>query len=388
MATGGIAASGASAAFEWEVAGSSMAAHGVSQESTTTSESPVTLTTSIGKVPIEVDCTISGSGSLRRGGSATELISLSACSSSDQPKCVIQAPLELKASASLLGAVGSLYRKFIPTETDFGLLKIRKCADEGNYTITGSFAGQEAPVAEVNHALSLSGEAGPATGAELFVGGVPANLVGTLRQSLTSGSIGSAWRGVVLEAAPAPILPTTALTWHVNGSALYGSTAVLVSGGPIDFNLTIAGSSVEVVCQTVNSTPGARIENIGSVGGFSGGFKFSGCAVPRPMGCAIAEESITTEPLTASLAADRENSSYLTYKPARELWFVMRVRNCGFEGNYSVRGSAFARSGVAGGERRTQPLEFGGNLELGANPVGISGTALEELVAGEAFGGF
>jgi hypothetical protein len=182
--------------------------------------------------------------------------------------------------------------------------------------------------------------------------------------------------------------------WYVGGAKLSGSTAVKChSEGNLVLTGSILGEPAEIVATGVECVE-TKITNEGTKAVDSGKLKFTGTTMKKPAGCSV-PTSITTAALKTAIYEEGA-TVYDKFEPASGTTFVnIPVTGCAFEATAPVTGTVFGKSPNATGvEVVGQKLAFsgainttaGGALKFAGAAAALTGTAVNEVTSGAAFG--
>lgn len=367
LAFGALAAGGAQA-FEWEAGGHTLVERETTSEAVTGSGGSFQLNSTVLAQSLEMNCSsASTSGSIASGGSGSSALSLSGCTIAKPSGCAIKSPVVLESNVQLIEAGGVTYQKFTPkSESKFALLKITNCSATGNYALQGSFAGLGSQTEKlVDQPLSFSNAINAAAGTELKLGKQAAELAGTVEQHLSGPLSGRYWQ-VSREANP--------FNWQVGSSELTpGQTeSIMVSGGPIAFDMPLFSGHVKFSCSGVSAT-NSRIT-------FGGGSEelltFTGCALSQPTGCTVAK-SLPTVSLRSSLR-NVSGYDYQTFAPTlgpTSPLMMVQIEGCSAAGSYQLTGSFTGKGTQDGVMATSQALEFSPTIDAAFGTWIMSGKA-------------
>jgi hypothetical protein len=183
-----------------------------------------------------------------------------------------------------------------------------------------------------------------------------------------------------------------------SGNTLTEAPVTCSNVGTFTLLSTIAGSEVELTAGKLACSSNAKIATTGSgasqMAVDSGTLVFSEVTVMKPLGCTVAESTITTEPLSTNLEMEG-TAVYDKFVPTSgEKFAVVKIRKCAAEGNYNVTGYIRGRSpNTTGTQSTNQKLIFDAasnvapisELKLGGNAASLLGEANNELATGASF---
>jgi len=184
--------------------------------------------------------------------------------------------------------------------------------------------------------------------------------------------------------------------WYIGGSKLANGSSSSVkchSEGSLVLTGSILGEPAEITASGVECLE-TKITEEGNKALDSGKLKFTGTKMVKPAGCSI-PTSLTTAALKTAIYEEGA-TVYDKFEPASGTTFVnIPVTGCAFEATAPVSGTVFGKSPNATGVEKTgQSLSFssainttaGGTLKFAGAAAALTGTAVNELTSGAAFG--
>lgn len=390
LAFGAIAASGAQA-LDWrQPSGSTVLSE--TSETVAGTGLGLTITGQVSGAATEINCSsATTSGSIAPGGTGSSTISLGGCSVAKPSKCELAHQPTLAANVELVQAGGALFQKFVPVGESFGVVQYagELCPLLGaEPTLKGSFAGRELSGAlAANHSLSFT-KNGTWPSVELKLGKSAATLSGEVTQHLSGNMANHGWRGIWQE---------THGGWEVEGSAFTVSESAKISGGPVNFSFSIAGTPVSFNCSETSASE-ANLKPGGTEA--VKGLTFSGCKGETPPACTVKGGSLQFSPVTGTLMRVNGN----VYEKFAATTAGETLTTFGFEGssctltgtNYQVKGSFAGLGREFSTFKITQPLEFskaaneatGSQLTAGNIGITMAGTINQNLLSLTPWGAY
>jgi|GEM_PF-5097053 len=385
LAFGAIAASGAQA-LDWQHQSGTTVLSGTSSETVAGTGSGFTIASTLLGQSVEVKCSsASTSGSIVGGGTGSSNIGLGGCTvAKPSPKCSLASQPTLSAKVELVQVDGVLFQKFVPAGTEFARIEFTgaECPlNEASAPIKGSFAGRELSGSlAANHSLSFT-KSEPWPAVALTFGTKAATLTGEVTQHLSGNMANHGWRSIWQE---------THGGWEVEGSAFASSESASVSGGPVKFSFTIAGSPISFSCSE-SSASSATLKPGGTES--VNGLTFSSCIVEKPTSaCSLPSNQVQFAGVTGTLTRvnGKVYEKFAASSPEGTITTLsFQGGSCPLAGNqYAVKGTFAGLGTEFGMYKATQPLEFsqaaneatGSQLKIGSNVgVTMAGTVSQSL---------